>query len=70
VFAAIDNLLKEIEVYKNEIVAYNDIWTLEKHAYMEEFKAGAPTAKNYDQKIIRYVLAARRARASLLKVFF
>lgn len=60
-FAAIDHLLKEIEVYKNNILTYSDIWSLDKHEYMDEFKAGAPTAENYDQKIIRYVPAARRA---------
>lgn len=54
VLTAIDNVLKEIEMCSNILLADSDIWTIDKPEYLKEFKAWAPTAEVYDQNIIRY----------------
>ncbi|XP_050531221.1 dynein axonemal heavy chain 2 isoform X2 [Daktulosphaira vitifoliae] len=46
--------LNEIRQYMSSLLSYSDIWTIDKHNFLERFQNNNPSAENFNQEIIMY----------------
>lgn len=53
-YSVTNNLLKQIKNYMSQIMAYSEIWTVDKLEYFNKFKSSEHTSDDFDEKITMY----------------